>query len=209
MKSEDIIWIVDDDPKVRQSLRDLLESVGYGVRDFESGAQMLAAVDELGQGCIVLDVRLGGESGLKVQATLAERNLDVPIVFVSGHADVPISVQAMKAGAIDFLQKPFREQDLLDAIAHALEYSRNLRSRLELNRELRTRYQKLTRRERQVLRLVVSGLMNKQIAADLGISEVMVKVHRASVLKKMEAESLAELVRLSERLDPGALEEAE
>lgn len=208
MKSEDIIWIVDDDPKVRQSLSDLLESVGYRVRAFESGAQMLAVVEELGQGCVVLDVRLGGESGLKVQANLAERNLDVPIVFVSGHADVPISVQAMKAGAIDFLQKPFREQDLLDAIANALEYSRSIHSRLEFTRELRERYQKLTRRERQVLRLVVSGLMNKQIAADLGISEVMVKVHRASVLKKMEADSLAELVRFCERLDLGAAEEA-
>jgi FixJ family two-component response regulator len=208
MKSEDIIWIVDDDPKVRQSLSDLLESVGYRVRAFESGAQMLAVADEVGQGCVVLDVRLGGESGLKVQATLAERNLDVPIVFVSGHADVPISVQAMKAGAIDFLQKPFREQDLLDAIANALDYSCSIHSRLEFTQELRERYQKLTRRERQVLRLVVSGLMNKQIAADLGISEVMVKVHRASVLKKMEADSLAELVRFGERLDLGAAEEA-
>lgn len=209
MAPEDSIWIVDDDPKVRQSLGDLLESVGYTVRTFESGAAMLAVVEDLAQGCIILDVRLGAENGLKVQATLAERGRDVPIVFVSGHADIPISVQAMKAGAVDFLQKPYREQELLDAISQALDRARQRRSEHDLTRELRARFQKLTRRERQVLRLVVQGRMNKQMAGELGISEVMVKVHRASVLRKMEADSLAELVRLSERLDLGGPEDPE
>lgn len=209
MAPEDSIWIVDDDPKVRQSLGDLLESVGYTVRTFESGAAMLAVVEDLAQGCIILDVRLGAENGLKVQATLAERGRDVPIVFVSGHADIPISVQAMKAGAVDFLQKPYREQELLDAISQALDRARQRRSEQDLTRDLRARFQKLTRRERQVLRLVVQGRMNKQMAGELGISEVMVKVHRASVLRKMEADSLAELVRLSERLDLGGPEDPE
>jgi FixJ family two-component response regulator len=195
-----VVFVVDDDLAVREAIESLLSSVGLHVQTFRTAQEFLAAPRPDAPACIVLDVRLPGASGLDLQRELVKMEVRLPIIFVTGHGDVEMSVQAMKAGAVEFLTKPFREQALLDAIHDALERDRQNRvTRLE-QEELRQRYSSLTRREREVLMLVVEGMLNKQIAAKLGSSEVTVKIHRAQAMQKMRAGSLAELVRIVDRL---------
>ena len=195
-----IVFVVDDDLAVREAIESLLSSIGLRVQTFRTAQEFLANPRPDGPACIVLDVRLPGSSGLDLQRELARMEMRLPIIFITGHGDVEMSVQAMKGGAVEFLTKPFREQALLDAIHDALERDRQQRSmRIEVE-ELRQRYSSLTRREREVLMLVVEGMLNKQIAAKLGASEVTVKIHRAQAMQKMRAGSLAELVRIVDRL---------
>jgi FixJ family two-component response regulator len=194
------VLVVDDDASVRESLYSLLRSVGYGVRRFDSVQTLLDDGDFAEAGCLVLDVRLPGQSGLELQRTLTKAGVALPIVFITGHGDVPMSVAAMKAGAIEFLTKPFRDQDLLDAVARGVEQMRARSAETAALSELRRRFETLSPREREVMALVCSGRMNKQIAAELGLSEITVKVHRGKVMRKMQADSLPELVRLADRL---------
>jgi FixJ family two-component response regulator len=203
---EGIVYIVDDDASVRLALTDLLESVGLRTHAYESGAAFLKALpDGDAATCLVLDIRLPGASGLMFQQELIASNVEIPMIFITGHGDIPMTVQAMKAGAVDFLTKPFRDQELLDAIARALEMDRARRAKeVELN-ALRHRQQRLTPREREVMELVVQGLQNKQIATSIGASETTVKVHRGQVMKKMEAGTLPDLVRMAEKLAPPVL----
>lgn len=202
MTEEIVIHIVDDDESVRMALGRLLRSVGYGIRPYASAAEFLKATLPDAPGCIVLDVRLPGLSGLELQEHLNKVDLDLPLVLMSGHGDVPMSVRAMKAGAIDFLTKPFRDQDMLDAVGSAVELHRSRRSsNLKLS-VLRARLGRLSARERQVMDLACDGKQNKQIAAELGIQLITVKVHRANVMKKMEANSVAELARMAQLLEP-------
>jgi RNA polymerase sigma factor (sigma-70 family) len=196
-----MVFVVDDDPSVREALSGLIRSVGLQVETFASAQEFLRHPRSDAAACLVLDVRLPGLSGLDLQRELTNSGERMPIIFITGHGDIPMSVRAMKAGAAEFLPKPFREQDLLDAIREALqrdERSRAQRGELE---HLRQKYSALTSREREVMVLVVRGLPNKQVAADLGVSEITVKVHRHSIMQKMQAGSLPELVRMSERLD--------
>jgi FixJ family two-component response regulator len=196
-----IVLVIDDDASVRGALRDLFESVGLRVALFESTRDFLLTKRPEGPACVVLDVRLPGQSGLDFQRELNERNIAVPVVFLTGHGDIPMSVRAMKAGAVEFLTKPFREQDLLDAIQVALDEDRSQRAEQDLLAELRRRRDALTPRERVVMSLVVAGWRNKQIAAEIKASEATVKVHRTNLMRKMHASSLADLVRMAGRLD--------
>jgi FixJ family two-component response regulator len=200
-KAEQVVFVIDDDPSMRTAIRELIEAVGMSCQTFGSGQELLGAELPDVPSSLVLDVRLPGLSGLNLQRELTERGINMPIIFITGHGDIPMSVQAMKAGAVEFLTKPFRDQDLLDAIEQGIELDRSARTQLTAMRELRERAETLTPREREVMRLVVTGLLNKQIAAELDISEKTVNVHRSQVMQKMQADSLAELVRMTEKLE--------
>jgi len=195
-----VVLVIDDDASVRGALRDLFESVGLRVMVFESAREFLRTKRPEAPCCLVLDVRLPEQSGLDFQRELNARNIALPIVFLTGHGDIPMSVRAMKAGAIEFLTKPFREQDLLDAVQAALDRDRSTRSDEKLLTELRRRCDELTPRERTVMRLVVAGWRNKQIAAEIQTSEATVKVHRTNLMRKMHASSLADLIGMVGRL---------
>ena len=194
------IFVVDDDASMRRSLETLLMSVGHDVRLFSSAAEFMQAARPDAPGCLVLDVRLPGMSGLAFQQELTKADISLPVIFITGHGDVPMTVRAMKAGAVEFLTKPFDDQVLLDAIHGALERDRVRRSESAGLAALRALYEELTERERQVMKLVVAGWVNKRIATELGLSVVTVKVHRGQVMRKMLAKSVAELVRMADRL---------
>jgi FixJ family two-component response regulator len=195
-----IVFVIDDDASLREGIRSLLRSVGLEVELFGSAADFLKYKLPDAAACLVLDIRLPGVSGLDFQAELSQAGIHVPIIFITGHGDIPMTVRAMKAGAVEFLTKPFRDQDLLDAVQIAVERDRARRSLEKTLYEVRTHFEALTPREQQVIGFVTAGLMNKQIAAELGVSEITVKVHRGNVMKKMGARSLADLVRMAEAL---------
>ena len=197
---DSIVFVIDDDPSIREAIESLIRSVGMHVQTFASAQEFMASTRPDAPACLVLDVRMPGLSGLDLQRELLDSGIRIPVIFITGHGDIPMSVRAMKAGAIEFLTKPFRDQDLLDAISQALERDRMQRAQHAEIAHLRRRFEQLTPREREVMELVVSGLLNKQIAARLNISEITVKLHRHQVMEKMKADSLAELVRISEKL---------
>jgi FixJ family two-component response regulator len=194
------VFVVDDDAPMRESLKNLLRSVGLRAELFASAQEFLRSKRPDMPSCLVLDVRLPGLSGLDLQRRTTEAGVEIPIIFITGHGDIPMSVRAMKAGAVEFLTKPFRDQDLLDAIQQALERDRQARDQRAAIEELRSRYASLTPREREVMARVVAGLLNKQIGGELGTSETTVKIHRHQVMEKMGAGSLPELVRMADRL---------
>jgi RNA polymerase sigma factor (sigma-70 family) len=194
------VFVVDDDAPMRESLMNLIRSVGLRAELFASAREFLRSKHPDVPSCLVLDVRLPGLSGLDLQRRTTEAGMEIPIIFITGHGDIPMSVRAMKAGAVEFLTKPFRDQDLLDAIQQALERDRKARDQRAAIEELRKRFASLTPREREVMKRVVAGLLNKQIGAELGTSETTVKIHRHQVMEKMGAASLPELVRMADRL---------
>jgi RNA polymerase sigma factor (sigma-70 family) len=200
MTQAPVVFVVDDDPSVRSSLKFLLNSMGLQVEGFDSAETFLQRKPPDAPSCLVLDVRLRGLSGLDFQRELAARNIRIPIVFVTGHGDIPMSVRAMKAGAIEFLTKPYRDQDLLDAVRIALERDRARREQEKEVTDLQQRFDSLTPREQEVISMVVSGMLNKQIAGQLGTAENTVKVHRSRAMEKMKAQSFADLVRMIEKL---------
>ena len=197
---DSIVFVVDDDSSVREALADLGASVGLLVEPFKSAREFLNYKRPDAPACLVLDVRLPDLSGLDLQRELVRTEAPIPIVFITGHGDIPMSVRAIKEGAVEFLTKPFRDQDLIDAVQHAIENDRAARQERAMVAELRCRYATLTKREKEVLKLLVSGLLNKQIAADLGSSEVTIKVHRGQVMRKMKAKSVVELARMGEKI---------
>jgi FixJ family two-component response regulator len=198
--SAKIVFVVEDDASVCRALSNLFESVGLQVEVFGSASEMLQGKLPDVASCLVLDVRLPGLSGLDFQTELAKANIHIPIIFMTGHGDIPMSVRAMKGGAIDFLTKPFRDQDMLDAVVKAIEHDRERREADRIVTDVRTLFETLSTREREVMALVSSGLMNKQVAAELGLAEITVKIHRGHVMKKMGARSLADLLRQAELL---------
>jgi FixJ family two-component response regulator len=200
MDAEALVFVVDDDALLRASLQDLLESVGLRVAACASAQEFLRRARPEVLSCLVLDVRLPGLSGLDLQKQMAEGDRDMPIIFITGHGDIPMTVQAMKAGAVEFLTKPFRDQDLLDAVHQALARARHARAQRAEMTALRRRFDTLTPRQRDVLARMVAGLLNKQIAGELGTSEATVKTHRKQVMAKMRAESLADLIRIADQL---------
>jgi RNA polymerase sigma factor (sigma-70 family) len=199
MTGAPLVFVVDDDPSVRSSLKFLISTVGLQVEGFDSAESFLHRKPPNTTSCLVLDVRLRGLSGLDCQGELAARNIRIPIIFITGHGDIPMCVRAMKAGAVEFLTKPFRDQDLLDAVRIALQRDRDRREQEEEVTELQQRFASLTRREQEVISMVASGMLNKQIAGQLGTAENTVKVHRARAMDKMHAQSIADLVRMIEK----------
>jgi FixJ family two-component response regulator len=197
---EPIVYVVDDDASVRTALRNLFRSVGLRVEVFGSAHEFLQSKIPDVASCLVLDIRLPRLSGLDFQADLAKAGIHIPIIFMTGHGDIPMTVRAMKAGAVDFLTKPFRDQDILDAVTVAIERDRNSRNEAKILSDLHAHFATLTAREREVMALVTAGLMNKQIAAEIGIAEITVKIRRARIMKKMAAKSLADLVRMAQML---------
>jgi len=201
MTQPPVVFVVDDDPSVRSSLKFLMSSVGLQVESFDSADALLQRKLPDAPSCLVLDVRLRGLSGLDFQRELAARNCHMPIIFITGHGDIPMSVRAMKAGAVEFLTKPFRDQDLLDAVRIALEKDRERRERKKEVSDLKERFNSLTPREQKVISMVVAGMLNKQIADQLGTAENTVKVHRSRAMEKMRAQSVAELVKMIDKLE--------
>jgi FixJ family two-component response regulator len=195
-----IVFVIDDDPSLRKALASLFRSVGLQVEVFGSTPEFLQSKFADVPSCLVLDIRLPGPSGLDFQAELAKANIHIPIIFITGHGDIPMTVRAMKAGAVDFLSKPFRDQDMLDAVATAIERDRKRRTDEKVISGVRAHFDSLTPREQEVLALVAAGLMNKQIAAEIDLAEITVKIHRGHIMRKMGARSLADLVRMAELL---------
>jgi FixJ family two-component response regulator len=198
--AQSLVLVIDDDEGLREALSTLFRSVGLQAKSFGSAAEFLQFKMPDGPACLVLDVRLPGVSGLDFQSELAKANIDIPIVFMTGHGDIPMTVRAMKAGAVEFLPKPFRDQDMLDAVQIGLERDRSRRKSAGDAAKLKAVFESLTAREQEIMGLVTAGLMNKQIAGELGVSEITIKVHRGNVMRKMGAKSLAELVRMADAL---------